>query len=174
MFPSQKNDSSPHQTNIYRYVCEKNPQEAILLIHSLTPMSPKNSVEAYKCMIQIMRQGSPRSQEMLLRGIRDIHPDKELFESTDIIVEEIESDEKKHTACGCQSHFKVTGNDEKTIINETAEQKDKYYENQLAVMVEKLNNETHMNKLFNDKLFKIIVAVALIFIAYKIFAPKNN
>jgi hypothetical protein len=165
--------------SVYHYVCIKKPAEAMALAQKFTTKKIKNGNDALACILYVAKNGELEDVTELLEGIREIHPDRELFETVDrsnlpgefnIPADLVVKDDMykvrftpgkdvdtKLSACGCGGDTKLpaTGSDA------------------LATEITQLKTETATQKAIKEHMFRAIIIVAVVLLAWKMYQTKK-
>lgn len=170
--------------NIYKYVCEKSPEESVALARQFSS-SVKNEADALRVMLAVMNSSNTDAKIKLLESIREIHPDKDLFIDyasmkapldfeipdnlaspekrfntiyrTDPKPKKKDIKEESHSACGCSNcakKYSATGDASITPLSTP-------------------DSNYTISSLLNDRIFKVIVSICVILILYKLFIKPS-
>lgn len=168
--------------SVYHYVCTKKPAEAMALAQKFTTKKIRNGNEALACILYVAKNGEFEEISELLEGIREIHPDRELFENPDKsnlpsqfnIPKDLAIEDKiykvnftpgkdvdaKLSACGCG------GGDVKLAATGSTD-------SVLATEITALKTETATQKAIRDHMFRAIIIIAVAFLAWKLYQSKK-
>jgi hypothetical protein len=162
---------------IFKYICSNDPQAAINCVKRVCSSSPRSGVEAEQIMYKIMKQGTEVQKQMLLTEIIKVHPDIDLFMevqeylNSDLnIAPEIEKpinvgkeiNEGKEIKMACTGCGGGCGSNMLRATGDSA----------LQEKINQLSVESTTTKTVNEKIFKIVIVAAVVFIAYKLFNQK--
>lgn len=173
--------------DIFSYVAQGNPEEALELLSVHSKVRPRNKKELAEGLKKVYKNMSiDGEKEAFLFELGEIHPDKEIMQTNTSYTSDYNDNYNNHVKCNCPMcrskevmHHEVIG----SMVSANGQQAVSHYMNSGAVqnqigdqaLVSEINNlktEATVSKTFNDKLFKVIVITAIIALFYKLAYKK--